>query len=91
MPEREHIHLGFVAGVAMDDPAGLLEGMKGVKLARWTTFRPGDSIDPGPLAQLVREGADVALLSRSERLWRMLERTSGPGPSPAVRIPTDRT
>lgn len=85
MPERVHIHLGFVAGVAMDDPAGLLEGMKGVKLARWTTFKPGDPIDPAPLARLVREGADVALLSRSERLWRMLERTSGDDPLPTVR------
>src|SRR5512142_2056802 len=45
LPQQEHIHLGFVHGVALADPQHLLQGQRGVKLARWTTFLPGDEPD----------------------------------------------
>ena len=74
----EHVHLGFVHGVAMDDPGRRLHGQPGVKLARWVTLTPGDPIDNPALAALVREGARVAMLPRRERLWRAIDREAGP-------------
>ena len=74
MPERKHIHLGFVHGVAMDDPDRLLRGDGVTKLARWVTLRPGDEPDTTSLTWLVQEAARVATLSRAERMLRRLER-----------------
>lgn len=76
--QAEHVHLGFVHGVAMDDPERRLHGAPGVKLARWITLIPGDPIDEPMLAALVREGARVATLPRPERLWHALDREAGP-------------
>ena len=77
-PQVEHVHLGFVHGVAMDDPERRLRGQPGVKLARWITLVPGDPIDEPALEALVREGARVAGLPRPERLWRALDAEAGP-------------
>jgi hypothetical protein len=77
-PQFEHVHLGFVHGVAMDDPERRLKGQSSVKLARWTTFTPSDPIDEPVLGALIREGARVATLPRPERLWRALDREAGP-------------
>ena len=41
MPEREHIHLGFVHGALMADPERSLDGAGITKQARWVTFEPG--------------------------------------------------
>ncbi len=71
-PQPEHVHLGFVYGVAMDDPSGALQG--DAKLARWLTFLPGDPLDEPLLTALLHEGARVALLSRAERFWRSVDR-----------------
>jgi Domain of unknown function (DU1801) len=76
LPETKHIHLGFHYGVFMDDPGRVLHG--DVRQARWLTFVPGDPIDEPMLAALVREGARVAVLSRPERLARLLDRESEP-------------
>lgn len=73
MPEPKHIHLGFVQGVAMDDPDRLLRGDGVTKLARWVTLRPGDVPDATSLIALVQEAARVATLSRAERMLRRLE------------------
>jgi hypothetical protein len=61
-PERVHVHLGFVHGVSMRDPDGLLRG--DAKLARWLPFEPGDRPDPAQLAALIAEGRRVSLLPR---------------------------
>ncbi len=74
MPEPKHIHLGFVQGVAMDDPDRLLRGDGVTKLARWVTLRPGDMLDAPSLIRLVQEAARGATLSRAELMLRRLER-----------------
>ena len=76
-PEPGHVHLGFEYGVLMDDPDRLLLGH--VRQVRWLTFRPGDVIDEPLLAGLICESVRVALLSRSERLARQLDRDLGGG------------
>ncbi len=73
MPEPRHIHLGFVHGVAMDDPDRILRGDGVTKLARWVTLRPGDVPDAPSLTKLVQEAARVATMSRAERMLRRLE------------------
>ncbi|MGH2476004.1 MAG: DUF1801 domain-containing protein, partial [Candidatus Limnocylindrales bacterium] len=76
MPEPKHIHLGFVQGVAMDDPDGILRGDGVTKLARWVTLRPGDVPDASSLTSLVQEAARVAAMPRAERMLRRLEHES---------------
>ncbi len=73
MPEPRHIHLGFVQGVAMDDPGRVLDGGGVTKLARWLTFRPGEVPDATELTMLIHEAARVARMSRAERMLRRLE------------------
>jgi hypothetical protein len=80
MPEAKHVHLGFHYGVFMDDPGRVLHG--NVRQARWVMFVPGDLIDEPMLAGLVLEGARVALLSRPERLARLLDRDAEPIEAP---------
>ena len=67
MPEREHIHLGFVHGALMGVRDRRLEGAGITKQARWVTFVPGDEVDAAALAPWVRDAARVATLSRGER------------------------
>jgi hypothetical protein len=74
MPQVEHVHLGFVQGAFMDDPAGMLDGAGTTVLARWLTFLPGDTIDERTIERLMREGARVSSLSRSERTAIALDR-----------------
>ena len=66
-PEPEHVHLGFPRGIDMEDPLRELRGERITKLARWLTYSPGDSIDTGQAARLVREAARVAVLPRLGR------------------------
>ena len=77
-PEIEHVHLGFEHGWAMRDPHGLLLGQGITKQVRWLTFRPGDLIDEAACASLLREAADVAVMSRGERALRSMDREAGP-------------
>lgn len=77
-PETEHVHLGFEHGWAMRDPHGLLLGQGVTKQVRWLTFRPGDPIDQDICADLVREAAEVAAMSRAERAFRSMDREAGP-------------
>jgi hypothetical protein len=72
-PENEHVHLGFEHGWAMRDRHGLLLGAGITKQVRWLTFRDGDRIDPDRCAELIREGARVAAMSRGERMLRSME------------------
>jgi hypothetical protein len=73
-PEPGHVHLGFEHGVLMDDPAGILLGRGVTRRVRWLTFLPGDPFDRPMLEGLVREAVRIALLTRSERLARTLDR-----------------
>jgi hypothetical protein len=66
-PEAAHVHLGFVHGVLMDDPADRLEGRGITKRARWLTWGPGARIDEAEAAAFVRECLRVTTLSGGER------------------------
>jgi hypothetical protein len=72
---------GFEYGVLMDDPAGVLLGRGVTRRVRWLTFLPGDPQDQAGLEALVREAARVALMTRSERFARMLDREARQSPS----------
>jgi hypothetical protein len=67
MPERHHIHLGFVQGALMAVLDGRLEGSGITKSARWVTFAPGEEVDADALAPWIREARRVACLPRGER------------------------
>ena len=67
LPQQEHIHLGFVHGLALDDPLRLLDGQPGVKFARWTTFERPDQLVEDPLRALLEQAAFVAGLPREDR------------------------
>lgn len=66
-PEPIHVHLGFEHGVLMSDPRGLLRGAWVTKQVRWLTLTPDSMLPEAHLAELAREGARVAALSRGER------------------------
>ncbi|MEO5885930.1 MAG: DUF1801 domain-containing protein [Candidatus Limnocylindrales bacterium] len=70
--EQEHVHLGFEHGWAMRDPHGLVQGAGITKQVRWLTLRPGDPIDDRACADLLREAAVVARMSRGERALRSM-------------------
>jgi hypothetical protein len=72
-PEVEHVHLGFEQGWAMHDPRGLLVGAGITKQVRWLTFTDVDQIDANRCAELIREGARVATMSRGERILRSMD------------------
>jgi hypothetical protein len=72
-PEPEHVHLGFEHGVLMEDPDGLLQGAGVTKQVRWLTLTAIGHIPP-TAEELVREAARVAVMSRSERLARLMDR-----------------
>lgn len=72
-PEIEHVHLGFEHGWAMHDPTALLLGAGITKQVRWLTFRPGDPVDRRACAELIREAARVASMSRGERMLRSMD------------------
>jgi hypothetical protein len=64
-PEKEHVHLGFPAGVVIDDPTGVMSGAGITKRARWLTWKTGDPIDADLAIRLVLAAAAVARLPRS--------------------------
>jgi hypothetical protein len=73
-PEPEHVHLGFEHGVLMDDPQGVLLGEGITKKVRWLTLTRLDQIREADVVTLVREAARVAVMSRSERFARLIDR-----------------
>lgn len=64
-PEAEHVHLGFPAGVLIDDPRGVMSGAGITKRARWLTYKTGDAIDEDLATELVLAAEAVARLPRS--------------------------
>ena len=93
-PQPEHVHLGFVQGVLMDDPDHALEGAGITRRARWLTFRPGDPIDDEMVTRLMVEAVRIARMSPGERQARELfgERAQDgapPGPEATGR-PLDK-
>jgi hypothetical protein len=64
-PEAEHVHLGFVNGMLIDDGSGVLTGAGITKRARWLTFSPGDSIDVFVATGLVLAAEAAARIPRS--------------------------
>lgn len=71
-PELEHVHLGFEYGIFMDDPRGVLLG-SGRKV-RWVTLTRFDELPNAVLEDLVKEGARVATLTRTERVAALIDR-----------------
>lgn len=57
----------------MDDPEGLLQGAGITRQVRWLTFSSPEQIDLELTIALIREGARVASLTRSERLGLALD------------------
>lgn len=66
--QPEHAHLGFPLGVLMADPHGVLDGAGVTKSTRWTTHTPTHRLPEAVLAELLREAARVASMSRDERV-----------------------
>jgi hypothetical protein len=64
-PEAEHVHLGFVNGMLIDDGSGVLTGAGITKRARWLTFAPGDSINVAIAKELIRAAEATARIPRS--------------------------
>jgi len=73
-PQAEHVHLGFVNGMLMDDPDGLLSGDGVTKQARWLTVTRLDEVDGPAFEELVRAAAAVAGMSRSELIAAKVDR-----------------
>ena len=74
-PELEHVHLGFEYGVWMADPRNLLRGAHlNLRKVRYVTSEAGDAIPEGDLIEFTRDAARLAVMSRSERLARELDR-----------------
>ena len=67
--EPVHVHLGFEHGILMDDPLRLLQGAGITKQVRWVTLTPDLLLPEDQLADLARESARVAALSRGERAF----------------------
>jgi hypothetical protein len=68
MVEAVHVHLGFPNGVLMAHARDGLEGAGITKRARWVTLSPSSMLPEADLAELAREAARVASLSRGERV-----------------------
>jgi hypothetical protein len=79
-PEPVHVHLGFEYGVWMSDPDHLLEGAHlSLRKVRYVTLIPGQRIPLRPLAALTREAAQIAAMSREERMALLLDRSLASG------------
>lgn len=77
-PEAEHVHLGFEYGVWMADPDNLLRGAHlNLRKVRFVTYQPGDPIPVQALMEYTRDAAELATMSREERLARALELDNG--------------
>lgn len=72
--QPEHVHLGFVNGMLIDDPDRLLSGEGVTKQARWLTVTRLDEIERRAFEELVREAAAIAGLSRSELIAAKVDR-----------------
>ena len=57
----------------MADPNRLLKGEGITKQVRWLTFTEGDLIDVDRCAELVREAARVAAMTKGERTLRSMD------------------
>jgi hypothetical protein len=74
-PEVEHVHLGFEYGAWMDDPHHLLRGAHlDLRKVRFVTYEPGDRIPERDLVEYTRAAAQLAVMSRPDRLARELAR-----------------
>ena len=70
-PEPAHVHLGFEYGIWMTDPHDLLRGAHlDLRKVRYVTYQPGDSIPEGTLVEYTRDAAQLAAMSRAERMGR---------------------
>jgi len=74
-PEPEHAHMGWEHGIWMDDPEHILRGAHiNLRKVRYVTYQPGDAIPEATLVQYTRHAAELAAMSREERLARELDR-----------------
>jgi hypothetical protein len=68
-----HVHIGFVHGALLDDPAGELDGHGVTKRARWLTFNPGEAIDERAVERWVRGAAGLAAMPPALRTGLLRE------------------
>lgn len=74
-PEPEHAHMGWEHGILMDDPERILRGAHiNLRKVRYVTYEPGDAIPEATLVEYTRHAADLARMSRDERIARQLDR-----------------
>lgn len=74
-PEPEHAHLGWEYGIWMDDPENILQGAHiRLRKVRYVTYEPGEAIPETTLIAYTRHAADLATMSRGERMARELDR-----------------
>jgi hypothetical protein len=74
-PEPEHAHLGWEYGIWMDDPENILRGAHiNLRKVRYVTYEPGEAIPEAALVRYTRHAAQLATMSREERLARELDR-----------------
>jgi hypothetical protein len=74
-PEPEHAHMGWEHGIWMDDPSHILRGAHlNLRKVRYVTYRPGDPIPEATLVEYTIRAAELAAMSREERLARELDR-----------------
>lgn len=74
-PEAEHAHLGFEYGIWMDDPDNILQGAHiNLRKVRFVTYEPGEVIPEADLVKYTRHAAQLATMSREDRLARELDR-----------------
>ena len=74
-PEFEHVHLGFEHGILLDDPDRVLRGAHlRLKRVRYLTMTDAADIDTERCRDFLRQTAQLAGLSRAERVGRLLDR-----------------
>ena len=74
-PEPEHAHMGWEHGIWMDDPEHILRGAHiNLRKVRYVTYQPGDAIPEATLVAYTKHAAELAAMSREERLARELDR-----------------
>jgi len=74
-PDPERAHLGFEYGVWLPDPERVLRGAHlRLRKVRYVTYSPGDRIPESALIDFTRQAAELATMSRGERLARELDR-----------------
>jgi hypothetical protein len=73
---NERVRPGWgLIGIWMDDPANILRGAHlKLKKVRYVTYEPAEAIPEATLVEYTRQAAQLATMSRAERMARELDR-----------------